>query len=34
MHNQAGIVWLKGRPPSPAWKLLIEELQRLAGEGG
>ena len=32
MHNQAGIVWLHGRPPSPAGKLLIEELQRLAGE--
>lgn len=33
MYNQAGIVWLRGRPPSPAGKLLIEELQRLAGEG-
>ncbi len=34
MHNQAGIVWLKGRPPSPAGRMLIEELQRLAGEVG
>ncbi len=34
IYNQAGIVWLRGRTPSPAGKLLIEELQRLAGEGG
>jgi DNA-binding transcriptional LysR family regulator len=33
MHNQAGIVWLKGRPPSPAGRLLIEQLENLASEG-
>ncbi len=29
MCSQAGIVWLRGRTPSPVGKLLIEELQRL-----
>lgn len=33
MHNQAGIVWLKGRPPSPAGDLLIRQLRLLAEEG-
>lgn len=33
MHNQAGIVWLKGRPPSPAGELLVRELKYLADEG-